>query len=57
MEKSVVVDVVVDPYISKHLRPHQRSGVVFLYECIMGMKNFNGKGAILALVNMYYTNN
>ncbi|XP_036364991.1 DNA repair and recombination protein RAD54B isoform X3 [Octopus sinensis] len=45
---SVIVDVVVDPYISRHLRPHQREGIVFLYECVMGMRDFNGNGAILA---------
>lgn len=43
-----IVDVVVDPYLSQHLRPHQREGVVFLYECVMGLRNFNGNGAILA---------
>ncbi|TGZ84522.1 hypothetical protein EX30DRAFT_375976 [Ascodesmis nigricans] len=43
-----VVDVVVDPYLSQHLRPHQREGVDFMYQCVMGMKNFEGKGAILA---------
>ncbi|KAJ3036174.1 helicase [Rhizophlyctis rosea] len=42
------VDVVVDPVLSNHLRPHQREGVTFLYECIMGMKDHNGAGAILA---------
>ena len=43
-----VVDVVVDPYLSYHLRPHQREGVIFLYECVMGYRNFGGCGAILA---------
>ncbi|XP_078362706.1 DNA repair and recombination protein RAD54B-like isoform X2 [Oculina patagonica] len=43
-----IVDVVVDPHVSQHLRPHQREGVVFLYECVMGLRNFNGNGAILA---------
>ncbi|XP_027053891.1 DNA repair and recombination protein RAD54B-like [Pocillopora damicornis] len=43
-----IIDVVVDPHLSGHLRPHQRDGVVFLYECIMGLRNFNGNGAILA---------
>ncbi|XP_061175065.1 DNA repair and recombination protein RAD54B-like [Saccostrea echinata] len=43
-----VVDVVVDPYLSVHLRPHQREGVTFLYECVMGFRNISGKGAILA---------
>ncbi|KAH3862890.1 hypothetical protein DPMN_025865, partial [Dreissena polymorpha] len=43
-----VIDVVVDPYLSVHLRPHQREGVIFLYECVMGYRNFAGHGAILA---------
>ncbi|MCJ1486359.1 helicase, partial [Schaereria dolodes] len=43
-----VVDVVVDPILSKHLRDHQREGVKFMYECVMGMRDFNGQGAILA---------
>ncbi|KAI9690418.1 MAG: helicase [Bathelium mastoideum] len=43
-----VVDVVVDPLLSKHLREHQRKGVSFLYECVMGMRDFGGEGAILA---------
>lgn len=33
-----VIDVVVDPYIVNHLRPHQKEGIVFLYECVMGMR-------------------
>lgn len=43
-----VVDVVVDPYLAKHLREHQREGVKFMYECVMGMRDFDGQGAILA---------
>ncbi|XP_060068607.1 DNA repair and recombination protein RAD54B-like [Ylistrum balloti] len=43
-----IVDVVVDPHIASHLRPHQREGVIFLYECIMGFRDFGGQGAILA---------
>ncbi|XP_030072552.1 DNA repair and recombination protein RAD54B isoform X3 [Microcaecilia unicolor] len=43
-----VVDVVVDPYLTTHLRPHQREGILFLYECVLGMR-MNGRfGAILA---------
>ena len=45
-----VVDVVVDPHLSSHLRPHQREGVQFLYECAMGLRDFSGNGAILAYV-------
>ena len=40
--------MVVDPYVASVLRPHQREGVAFLYECVMGMKNISGMGAILA---------
>lgn len=43
-----IVDVVVDPILCKHLREHQRSGVAFMYECVMGMRPFEGEGAILA---------
>ncbi|KAF1942972.1 DNA repair and recombination protein RAD26 [Clathrospora elynae] len=42
-----IVDVVVDPVLSKHLRDHQREGVRFLYECVMGMR-CEGEGAIMA---------
>ena len=43
-----IVDVVVDPFIGRHLRDHQREGVQFLYECVMGMRCSEGDGAILA---------
>jgi DNA repair and recombination protein RAD54B len=43
-----IVDVVVDPVLSKHLRQHQREGVQFLYECVMGIRLPEGQGAILA---------
>ncbi|KAG7282191.1 hypothetical protein CRUP_034938 [Coryphaenoides rupestris] len=43
-----VVDVVVDPYLTTNLRPHQREGVLFLYECVMGMRAPSRQGAILA---------
>lgn len=43
-----LVDVVVDPVLSKHLREHQRAGVAFMYECVMGLRHFDGEGAILA---------
>jgi DNA repair and recombination protein RAD54B len=42
------IDVVLDPFIAKHLRPHQIEGVRFLYECVMNIKDFHGQGAILA---------
>ncbi|KAI8921587.1 P-loop containing nucleoside triphosphate hydrolase protein [Entophlyctis helioformis] len=40
-----VVDVVVDPIISKRLRPHQREGITFLYSCLADREH---SGAILA---------
>ncbi|MCJ1440192.1 MAG: helicase [Stictis urceolatum] len=43
-----IVDVVVDPVLSKNLREHQRDGIGFIYECVMGMRDFGGQGAILA---------
>lgn len=43
-----VVDVVVDPILTQQLREHQREGVKFMYECVMGMRDFDGQGAILA---------
>ncbi|KAI8824145.1 Rad54b protein [Fimicolochytrium jonesii] len=46
--KRNVMDVVVDPYIARHLRAHQRLGVTFLYECVNQMKDYEGAGAILA---------
>ncbi|XP_077023333.1 DNA repair and recombination protein RAD54B isoform X2 [Tamandua tetradactyla] len=43
-----LMDVVIDPYLVCHLRPHQKEGITFLYECVMGMR-VNGRcGAILA---------
>ncbi|CAI4055412.1 DNA-dependent ATPase RDH54 SKDI_02G1790 [Saccharomyces kudriavzevii IFO 1802] len=31
------VDVIVDPLVGKFLRPHQREGVKFMYDCVMGL--------------------
>ena len=43
-----LVDIVVDPYLVSRLRPHQKDGVIFLYECVMGLRGYQGNGAILA---------
>ncbi|CAK3796218.1 DNA repair and recombination RAD54B [Lecanosticta acicola] len=43
-----IVDVVVDPLLSRKLHAHQREGVAFMYECVMGMMDYVGEGAILA---------
>jgi len=41
-------DVYVPPPLAKILRPHQREGVQFMYECVMGLRDFKGNGCILA---------
>eukprot|EP00884_Botryococcus_braunii_P013016 jgi/Botrbrau1/21715/Bobra.43_1s0110.1 len=43
-----VIPVVIDPYISRQLRPHQHEGVAFLYRCMSGLVDSNLQGAILA---------
>lgn len=40
--------VEVVPFLACKLRPHQREGVQFLFECVMGLKGFEGNGCILA---------
>jgi len=42
------VPVAVDPTLAKHLRPHQREGVRFLYRCVMGLQLPGYSGCILA---------
>lgn len=42
-EDTFPVPVVVDPVLSNILRPHQREGVKFMYDCVTGVKgDFNG---------------
>jgi hypothetical protein len=48
MNAKDVVDVVVDPFLGRHLRPHQIEGVKFMYECVMGFRTGQNYGAILA---------
>lgn len=38
----------VDKMLTKWLRPHQREGVQFLFECVTGIKGYEGAGCILA---------
>lgn len=42
-----MVAVVVDPFLGRHLRPHQAEGVRFMYECVMGLRSATHLGAIL----------
>jgi DNA repair and recombination protein RAD54B len=48
LSREGVVPVVVDPHLSKRLRPHQRDGVQFMYDCLLGVRKFDGNGCILA---------
>ncbi|KAK9822627.1 hypothetical protein WJX81_000343 [Elliptochloris bilobata] len=43
-----LVSVVVDPYICRHLRAHQREGVAFMYSRVHGQVSEGQNGAILA---------
>lgn len=45
---SKIIDVRVDPMLSSKLRPHQVEGVIFIYECVMGMRDYIGNGCLLA---------
>ncbi|KAF5357973.1 hypothetical protein D9756_001493 [Leucocoprinus leucothites] len=47
-EKVPKVPVVIDPRLSKILRPHQVEGVKFLYKCTTGMVVENQYGCIMA---------
>jgi len=38
----------VDHMLVKWLRPHQREGVKFMFECVEVLREFDGKGCILA---------
>ena len=40
--------VVVDPMLTRWLRPHQREGVSFMFQCVTGQRVEGGQGCILA---------
>ena len=42
------VHVVVDPILTKVLRPHQREGVKFMYDCVTGVQIPGQQGCIMA---------
>lgn len=42
------VHVVVDPLLAQHLRPHQREGVRFMYDCVTGKRIPGSFGCIMA---------
>ncbi|KAF8813639.1 hypothetical protein BYT27DRAFT_7334698 [Phlegmacium glaucopus] len=43
-----VVPVILDPILSRKMRPHQKEGLMFLYESVMGLRKHEGQGCILA---------
>ncbi|KAK2168719.1 hypothetical protein NP493_1222g00037 [Ridgeia piscesae] len=46
--ESLPVHVVVDPALTRVLRPHQREGVKFMYDCVTGQQIENNFGCIMA---------
>lgn len=44
----IEVHVVVDPVLSRVLRPHQVEGVQFMYDCVTGKKKEGAYGCIMA---------
>ncbi|EEY57661.1 DNA repair and recombination protein RAD54 [Phytophthora infestans T30-4] len=42
------IKVVVPEIVGKFLRPHQREGVQFMFDCVCQVKGFDGQGCILA---------
>ncbi|XP_056271278.1 DNA repair and recombination protein RAD54-like [Pseudoliparis swirei] len=47
-KEKLPVHVVVDPVLGKVLRPHQREGVKFLWDCVMGRRISDSYGCIMA---------
>jgi DNA repair and recombination RAD54-like protein len=47
-EEDETLKIEVIPELACKLRPHQREGVTFLFECTMGHRGFDGQGCILA---------
>ncbi|XP_074029572.1 DNA repair and recombination protein RAD54-like okr isoform X2 [Leptinotarsa decemlineata] len=45
---TVLVHVVVDPLLGNILRPHQREGVKFMYDCVTGIQIPGSHGCIMA---------
>ena len=46
--ESCAVNISVELFLCKWLRPHQREGVRFMAECLTGQRDFDGAGSILA---------
>lgn len=46
-EAGPMVDV--DPMLTRWLRPHQREGVQFMFDCVCGLRSKAGQGGSLLL--------
>lgn len=46
--ENTLVHVVVDPVLGNILRPHQREGVTFMYNCVTGVQIEGMYGCIMA---------
>jgi DNA repair and recombination protein RAD54 and RAD54-like protein len=47
-EQDPALQVVVPEIVGKFLRPHQREGVQFMFDCVTRIRGFEGEGCILA---------
>lgn len=45
-EAGAIVDV--DPMLTRWLRPHQREGVQFMFDCVCGLRSNSGQGVCAA---------
>ncbi|EGW32719.1 uncharacterized protein SPAPADRAFT_70719 [Spathaspora passalidarum NRRL Y-27907] len=45
---SEFIKVSIDPQLATKLRPHQIEGVKFMYECLLGYREYKGNGCLLA---------
>ncbi|KAF5397654.1 hypothetical protein PHET_08719, partial [Paragonimus heterotremus] len=50
-EGLAIKDVVLESQFAKRLRPHQREGIVFLYECVMGFRSHRLPGQVSCLLS------
>lgn len=39
--------VEVDPLLTAKMRQHQREGVKFMFECVAGLRDYDGQGVVL----------
>ena len=41
----------VDNMLTRWLRPHQREGVQFMFECVNGLRSYEGKGGAVSFMH------